>query len=93
MADKRDLPGPHFDTTAAFNTFFELDGIMATKKPITIRVVKMNQPFSVLTLEGTLAGKPGDYLAEGVEGELYPINGAIFEKTYDGAENYRFDDN
>jgi len=30
-----------------------------------------------------MQGNPGDYLIEGVEGELYPCAKDIFEKTYD----------
>ena len=38
----------------------------------------------VRTLEGQLIAIPGrDYVMKGVDGELYPINIEIFEKTYD----------
>jgi hypothetical protein len=33
-------------------------------------------------MEGTLNGKAGDWLMVGVEGEMYPIDREIFEKTY-----------
>lgn len=35
------------------------------------------------TLEGTMTGKVGDYIIQGVDGEFYPCKGSIFEKTYD----------
>lgn len=37
----------------------------------------------VKTLEGVLKGKAGDYLIEGVRGELYPCDKEIFEETYE----------
>jgi len=52
------------------------------KKPIPVRAVMMAQEFEVETLEGVMKGKNGDYLVEGVEGEVYPCNRLIFEKTY-----------
>ncbi len=56
---------------------------MAVKKPIPIRVHQIDEDFSVVTPEGTLQAKSGDYLVVGVRGELYPISKAIFEETYD----------
>ena len=55
----------------------------AVKKPIAIQCYQMNEPFEVETLEGTLKGKKGDWLMVGIEGELYPCDQVIFEKTYD----------
>lgn len=52
------------------------------KKPIPVRAVMMAQEFEVETLEGVMKGKNGDYLVEGVEGEVYPCDKSIFEKTY-----------
>jgi hypothetical protein len=45
----------------------------------------MNLPegFSVTTLEGTVIGKPGDYLMIGIDGEKYPCAKEIFERSYD----------
>lgn len=64
----------------------DIDGMKfkkAVKRPIPIRCVQMNEPFEVETMEGTLTGKAGDWLMVGVEGELYPCDSAIFERTYD----------
>jgi len=61
----------------------ELDKVARyVKKPIPVRAVMMAQEFEVETLEGVMKGKHGDYLVEGVEGEVYPCNRLIFEKTY-----------
>lgn len=38
--------------------------------------------YEVRTLEGTMHGYNGSYLVKGVDGELYPCKGDIFEKTY-----------
>lgn len=40
----------------------------------------------VKTLEGTMKASPGDWIVQGVEGELYPCKPAIFEKTYEPIE-------
>jgi hypothetical protein len=39
--------------------------------------------FDIDTLEGTMHANPGDYIIQGVSGELYPCKPDIFEKTYD----------
>lgn len=54
-----------------------------TKKPIPIKAVQINETFTVETLEGTHTGNAGDYLIEGIEGELYPCKKEIFLKTYE----------
>lgn len=56
---------------------------LAVKKPIPVRCIQIHEPFEVETLEGTFTGKAGDYLIIGVEGELYPCEQGIFEKTYE----------
>jgi len=44
----------------------------------------MLEEFRVNTLEGNYKqGKPGDYLMQGIDGELYICDKLIFEKTYD----------
>lgn len=56
--------------------------IKAVKRPIPIRCVQMQEAFEVQTMEGTLQGKAGDWLMVGIEGELYPCDSRVFEKTY-----------
>ena len=54
------------------------------KKPITIHAKQIDDDFRVKSLEGDYKqGKCGDYLMQGVEGELYICDRVIFEKTYD----------
>ena len=40
----------------------------------------------VRTLEGDMTAQVGDYIIEGVNGELYPCKPDIFEKTYEKVE-------
>ncbi len=40
----------------------------------------------IQTLEGTHKVSEGDWIIQGVEGELYPCKPEIFEKTYESAE-------
>ena len=65
------------------NKIPELNFKKAVKKPIPIKCVQIDEPFLVVTMEGELKGKKGDWLMVGVHGEMYPIDNAIFEKTYD----------
>lgn len=37
----------------------------------------------IKTLEGTMKATAGDYILQGVNGEIYPCKAEIFEKTYE----------
>lgn len=37
----------------------------------------------IKTLEGTMKATAGDYILQGVNGEIYPCKSEIFEKTYE----------
>lgn len=39
--------------------------------------------FWIETREGVLKGVPGDWIARGIEGEIYPIADSIFARTYE----------
>jgi len=58
------------------------------KKPIQIKAIQVTEPFCVETLEGNMKGKAGDYLVKGIQGELYPVDKIIFQKTYDSKGLY-----
>lgn len=58
------------------------DWIQCRKKPITIKAIKMDKSFTVGTREGMMDGKAGDYLLEGIEGEVYPCDKDIFLNSY-----------
>jgi hypothetical protein len=72
-----------FDMTKARPENFE-GFIRARKKPVEIDALQVNlsEGFVVHTKEGSMRGKCGDYLIIGVEGEPYPCDKDIFEKTY-----------
>lgn len=65
------------------NEIPQLEFLTAKKKPITIKCAKINEPFEVETLEGTMKGKAGDWLMIGVNGEKYVCDNAIFIKSYE----------
>src|SRR5712691_5766559 len=44
--------------------------------------------LNILTLEGVMHAKPGDWIVEGVEGEVYPCKSDIFEETYEPLQGH-----
>lgn len=64
------------------NNLPQLNFKTAMKKPIPIQCAQIDDVFEVETMEGTLRGKKGDWLMVGVNGEVYPCDREIFEKTY-----------
>ena len=52
------------------------------KRPVGVRAQRLDEPIRIMTLEGEMEGKPGDWLIEGVDGELYPCDDGIFRETY-----------
>ena len=46
-------------------------------------IFKNESDLLIYTLEGTMKASPGDYIIQGVSGELYPCKPDIFEKTYE----------
>lgn len=71
-----------------FDTFEQVEGMnKCVKRPIVVHAKKITEEFRVNTLEGNYKqGKSGDYLMQGIDGELYICDGAIFERTYDFVE-------
>lgn len=45
-----------------------------------------NPQVLIHTLEGDMKASIGDYIIQGVNGELYPCKPDIFEKTYEAVE-------
>ena len=39
--------------------------------------------ISIVTLEGTMDAKVGDFIIKGISGEFYPCKPNIFKKTYE----------
>jgi len=47
----------------------------------------MNDTYcKITTLEGIMTGDHGDYIIQGINGEVYPCKPDIFAKTYDTVE-------
>lgn len=42
--------------------------------------------FTIPTLEGDHLARHGDWIVQGVKGELYPVRPDIFEATYEAVE-------
>lgn len=53
------------------------------KLPVVIHAKQIHESFRVDSMEGDYKkGKPGDYLMQGIQGELYICDREVFEKTY-----------
>lgn len=50
------------------------------------RYTKEEAYCEIKTLEGVMVAKGGDYVIQGVNGEIYPCKPDIFEKTYEKVE-------
>ena len=59
------------------------EGAREYRKRTTIRAIQMSESFEVMTYEGLVRGKAGDWLAIGPKGDLYPIREDIFRETYE----------
>jgi len=66
----------------SFNTYDNVQGLEAYRKITITKAKQMTEEFEVDTLEGTMHGKVGDYLMQGIEGELYICDQDIFNETY-----------
>ena len=54
--------------------------------PVGIYTPRGLDPYlSIITLEGTMTARPGDFIIRGVQGEFYPCKPDIFEQTYEEA--------
>lgn len=49
-------------------------------------VVNEHRSLAIQTLEGVMIAGPGDWIIQGVKGEIYPCKPDIFEATYEPAE-------
>ena len=46
--------------------------------------ITRDEPFAeITTLEGVMRGNKGDWIIRGVQDELYPCRGDIFEQAYE----------
>lgn len=56
------------------------------RKTAIVQAVQVHEPFKVVTKEGTMEGKAGDYLMIGVKGERYPCEQDAFSLSYEWVE-------
>ena len=42
--------------------------------------------LTIMTLEGQMIARPGDWIIRGIKGEFYPCKPDIFEQTYEHVE-------
>lgn len=53
------------------------------KRPVTVEArVAQEREEIIDTREGAVVAEPGDVVIRGVEGEVYPCDPAVFEKSY-----------
>lgn len=60
--------------------------IKAALRAGTLIEVPNSKAWDIKTLEGTMRAEPGDWIIQGVKGELYPCKPDIFAETYEPAE-------
>lgn len=61
-----------------------INGLDYTEPTVHTRDLKS---MFILTMEGTMEARPGDWIIKGVAGEFYPCKPDIFEATYEPVED------
>ena len=59
------------------------DWMWAALEDGTMQATNGSDPLIIKTLEGDHTAAPGDYIIQGIKGELYPCKPDIFEATYE----------
>ena len=62
------------------------DEIIAFTKGKAAKSLTVLETIKILTLEGRMTAKKGDWIVKGVKGEFYPVDSDIFEQTYEKVE-------
>lgn len=57
-----------------------------SKKDTPIGAIRIDHDFEIMTMEGLMRGKAGDYLIKGVRGEYYACDASVFNETYAKSE-------
>lgn len=60
-----------------------MDWMRYRKKPVVISAYQTDVETVIHTLEGDMKANVGDWIIEGVKGEMYPCKPDIFEATYE----------
>lgn len=79
------MPEHNDENDAAFPNWFERakrEGVVFDETNVT----SLRTDWYVKTLEGTMKINSGDYVIQGVKGEIYPCKPDIFEATYEEME-------
>ena len=83
---------PHFDVPFARDVpdwiliaLARVSGQMGSAWPHSIGSDPL-RPLVIQTLEGMQAASPGDWIIQGIKGELYPCKPDIFAMTYEAVE-------
>lgn len=71
---------PRESATAA--ALADPNGFALFRKVALTKARKMDVPFTVETLEGTMDGKAGDYLCLDTKGHPYPCDAEVFHASY-----------
>jgi hypothetical protein len=50
---------------------------------VSVMQSKIDNSFTIWTLEGEMTALVGDYIIKGIQGEFYPCKPDIFEQTYE----------
>lgn len=56
------------------------------QRNITFSINPREGTVRLVTLEGTMTARSGDWIVRGVQGELYPVKPDIFTATYEPAD-------
>ena len=60
-----------------------VDEIMAWAGEVAWKYVPTTGDVLIMTLEGTMVARIGDWIVKGAKGEFYPVRDDIFRDTYD----------
>ncbi|MBU1767791.1 MAG: hypothetical protein KJ648_06805 [Candidatus Omnitrophica bacterium] len=52
------------------------------KRPVVVWAYQTKDSMDVPTLEGIMHASPGDWIIQGIQGEIYPCKPEIFLATY-----------
>ncbi len=61
---------------------YDLNFEAYTKKDIPIGACRIDHDFEIMTMEGLMRAKAGDYLIKGIKGEYYACDAEVFKETY-----------
>ena len=71
-----------YQKTRALPPYWLMDALVAD----TVLPVPNGGGLDIQTLEGTMRANVGDWVIQGVKGELYPCKPDIFAATYDAVD-------